>query len=267
MGEGQYLIFGPFRLELTRDRLWRGQEVVELRAKPLAVLRYLVDHAGEVVTRDEIQQPVWAGIYVSKTALRVCIREIREALGDEATAPQYIETVGRQGYRFIAPLTTTLVASSQYPVVSRQQAVGSSQHLTTDYWILPSYFVGREQELAQLQQVAGVGASWRPTTCFCDGRGRHRQDHAGRCLSPPCPGERPAVDCTWAMCRAVWRRCAVPAALRRAGAMMRAADRGIHREDLVLLRLRDELLLHLLDLLRVLRRRCSAVWLKSLFRL
>ena len=114
-------VFGPFRLDLTRDRLWRGQEVVELRAKPLAVLRYLVDHAGEVVTRDEIQQPVWAGIYVSKTALRVCVREIREALGDEATAPQYIETVGRQGYRFIVPLiTTTLVASSQYPVVRRR---------------------------------------------------------------------------------------------------------------------------------------------------
>src|SRR5262245_33633692 len=93
--------FGPFRLDPTRDRLWRGQKVVELRAKPLAVLRYLVDHPGKVVTRAELQQPVWAGIYVSKTALRVCVREIREALGDEATAPQYIETVGRQGYRFI----------------------------------------------------------------------------------------------------------------------------------------------------------------------
>jgi DNA-binding winged helix-turn-helix (wHTH) protein len=84
MEEGHCLSFGPFRLDLTRDRLWRGQEAVELRAKPLAVLRYLLEHPGQVVTRGELQQPVWAGIYVTKTALRVCLREIRLALGEEA---------------------------------------------------------------------------------------------------------------------------------------------------------------------------------------
>src|SRR5215510_16462146 len=137
MEEEHYLIFGSFRFDLTRGRLWRGQEAVELRAKPLAVLRYLLEHPGQVVTRGELLKHVWAGIYVTKTALRVCLREIRLALGDDATAPQYIETVGRQGYRFIAPLTATQPASSsQYPVVSRQKTADSRQQLTTDNWQL-----------------------------------------------------------------------------------------------------------------------------------
>src|SRR5262245_40109020 len=132
MEEEHYLIFGSFRFDLTRGRLWRGQEAVELRAKPLAVLRYLLEHAGQVVTRGELQQPVWAGIYVTKTALRVCLREIRLALGDEATAPQYIETVGRQGYRFIARLTVSP------PVLSSQFSVPrSSSHVCVEH-LLPN---------------------------------------------------------------------------------------------------------------------------------
>jgi DNA-binding winged helix-turn-helix (wHTH) protein len=151
MEEGQYLIFGPFRLDLIRDRLWKEQEVVELRAKPLAVLRYLAEHPGQVVTRSDLQKPVWGGTHVTKTALRVCLREIRLALGDKATTPQYIETVGRQGYRFIGQ-----VVSSQYPVASRQKAEGGhqlleapgSQRLATDNWQLTTHFVGRQKELA-----------------------------------------------------------------------------------------------------------------------
>src|SRR5262245_13411564 len=135
MEEEQSFVFGPFRLDLARDRLWREQQAVELRAKPLAVLRYLLEHPGQVVTRGELLKHVWAGIYVTKTALRVCLREIRLALGDDATAPQYIETVGRQGYRFIAPLTATRPASS-----SQDSIV--SQHLTPDNWQLTPHFVG-----------------------------------------------------------------------------------------------------------------------------
>ena len=61
MEEGHCLIFGPFRLDLTRDHLWREQEAVELRAKPLAVLRYLLEHPGQVVTRGELLKQVWPG--------------------------------------------------------------------------------------------------------------------------------------------------------------------------------------------------------------
>ena len=65
------------------------------------MLRYLVAHPGRLVTKAELRQHVWAGTHVTDTVLRVCVREIRAALGDAAAAPQYLETVGRQGYRFL----------------------------------------------------------------------------------------------------------------------------------------------------------------------
>ena len=65
------------------------------------MLRYLVEHPGRLVTKAELHQHVWAGTHVTDTVLRVCVQEIRAALGDAAAAPQYLETVGRQGYRLL----------------------------------------------------------------------------------------------------------------------------------------------------------------------
>jgi len=95
------MAFGPFRLETPPGRLWRGDQVIPLRPRSLAMLRYLVAHPGRLVTKDEVQQHVWAGTHVSDSVLRVSVREIRQALGDAAAAPRYLETVGRQGYRFL----------------------------------------------------------------------------------------------------------------------------------------------------------------------
>ena len=66
------------------------------------MLRYLVEQAGTLVTKDELLDAVWAGTVVSDTVLKSCIRELREALGDEVQTPQYIATVHRRGYRWIA---------------------------------------------------------------------------------------------------------------------------------------------------------------------
>ena len=68
-------------------RLWRGEQALTLRAV-LAVLRYLVEHPGRLVTKAELRQHVWAGMHVTDTVLRVCIRDIRRALDDAAAAPQ-----------------------------------------------------------------------------------------------------------------------------------------------------------------------------------
>ena len=92
--------FDAFRLEPPPGGLWRGDTVIALRPRSLAVLRYLVAHAGRLVTKAELRQHVWGGTHVSGTVLRVCIQEIRAALGDTAEAPQYLETVVQQGYRF-----------------------------------------------------------------------------------------------------------------------------------------------------------------------
>ena len=95
------LIFGPFRFETTVARLWRGAQLVPLRPRTRAVLQYLARHPRRVVTKTELLEHVWAGMHVVDTVLRVCIREIRMALADTVDAPQYLQTVGRQGYQWL----------------------------------------------------------------------------------------------------------------------------------------------------------------------
>src|SRR5262245_15557951 len=96
-----HLTFGPFRLERAPDRLWRGPEELSVRPRSLAVLRYLVEHPGRLVTKAEMRQHVWGETHVSDTVLRVCVQEIRAVLGDAVTAPRYLATVDRQGYRWL----------------------------------------------------------------------------------------------------------------------------------------------------------------------
>src|SRR5262245_3587553 len=93
--------FGPFHLDGTQGSLWQGDQAIALRPQSLALLRYLVTHPGRLVTKAEVRQHVWAGTHVSDAVLRVSVHEIRQALGDVAAAPRYLETVGRQGYRFL----------------------------------------------------------------------------------------------------------------------------------------------------------------------
>ena len=70
-----------FRLEPPPGGLWRGDVMIGLRPRPLAMLRSLVAHAGRLVTKAELRQHGWGGTHVSDTVLRVCVQEIRAALG------------------------------------------------------------------------------------------------------------------------------------------------------------------------------------------
>ncbi len=107
------LQFAGFRLEPDNARLWRGAHAIKLKPKAFVVLHYLVEHAGQLVTKDELWQAVWPGVTVSDDVLTACVRDIRKALGDDPKAPQFIETVHRRGYRFIAK-----VQSSRFKVQS-----------------------------------------------------------------------------------------------------------------------------------------------------
>jgi len=90
--------FGDFRLDRRTRRLrYRGSER-PLRAKSSAVLLHLAEHPNRLVTHAELLRAAWPGVTVSPTVLRVCIREIRAALGSEAE--QLLTTVPRRGYRF-----------------------------------------------------------------------------------------------------------------------------------------------------------------------
>src|SRR5262249_59240513 len=99
---GHTLAFGPFCLDPPNARLTRGRQAVALRPKVLDVLAYLLRRAGRLVTQDELLQAVWPDTVVGDASLKSCIRQIRRALGDHARRPQFIETVHRRGYRFIA---------------------------------------------------------------------------------------------------------------------------------------------------------------------
>jgi DNA-binding winged helix-turn-helix (wHTH) protein/predicted ATPase/Cdc6-like AAA superfamily ATPase len=132
------LLFGPFRLDPQKKQLWRGETVLELRPMSVSVLQVLLEHAGEVLTKEQLFRSVWTGTYVSRTALKVCIREIRETLEDDRMAPRYIETVGREGYRFIGA----------------QEQEGESLALAGEV-VGVEYIVGRQRELAQLEDWFG----------------------------------------------------------------------------------------------------------------
>lgn len=103
---GQFWCFGPFQLDPETTCLWRDQQLVPLPPKPFAVLAHLVAHAGEVVTKGELVDAVWPETAVSEGVLKTCINQVRKALGETAHRPQYIATLHRRGYRFLAPVTS-----------------------------------------------------------------------------------------------------------------------------------------------------------------
>jgi len=99
------LLFSPYRLDVREERLLREEVQVPLRMKPFALLRYLAENPGRIVEHEELRKAIWPTTYVSAGVLRVYLREVRAALGDDAEAPRFIETVARRGYRFLPAIT------------------------------------------------------------------------------------------------------------------------------------------------------------------
>src|SRR5262245_49429243 len=98
------LLFVEFRFDPPNQCLWRGNISVNLTPKSYAVLDYLLANRERLVTKEELLGHVWADSYVTDAVLKVCVREIRKTLDDDAATPRFIETVHRRGYRFIAPI-------------------------------------------------------------------------------------------------------------------------------------------------------------------
>jgi DNA-binding winged helix-turn-helix (wHTH) protein/Tol biopolymer transport system component len=105
-GKNGQIHFGPFELDPDEQQLRKRGVPLKLQPQQFVVLMMLARHAGEVVSRQEIQQHVWGdGTFVDfDRGINFCINQIRAALGDDADRPQYIETIPRRGYRFIATI-------------------------------------------------------------------------------------------------------------------------------------------------------------------
>jgi TolB-like protein/Flp pilus assembly protein TadD len=98
--------FHHFAMDLKNRELRNQGRLVKLQPQPFKVLALLVNRAGEVVTRSDIQQQIWSNdTFVDfDQGINFCIKQIRAALGDDAAEPRYLQTLPRRGYRFIAPL-------------------------------------------------------------------------------------------------------------------------------------------------------------------
>jgi Tol biopolymer transport system component/DNA-binding winged helix-turn-helix (wHTH) protein len=101
--------FGLFEADLKSGELWKAGYRVKLQGQPFKVLTVLLENAGEVVSREELQRRVWGPdvIVDFEHSLGSAIKKVREALGDSAENPRFVETLARRGFRFIAPVRST----------------------------------------------------------------------------------------------------------------------------------------------------------------
>ena len=133
------ITFDRYWLNLVHEQLWCGDQDIPLPGKGFATLRYLVEHAGQLVSKGELFAALWPGTVVSDNALTFWITALRKALGDNAKTPRLIETVHRRGYRFIGEVQSL---RSKVPGPKFEPAP-NIQHPTP-------ILVGREAELLQL---------------------------------------------------------------------------------------------------------------------
>src|SRR5262245_39514274 len=99
---GKQARIGEWSVEPALDALRRGGETVRLEPKAMELLVALASRPGQVVSREELLTAVWPGVVVGDEALSQAVTKLRKALGDDARAPTYIETISKRGYRLIA---------------------------------------------------------------------------------------------------------------------------------------------------------------------
>jgi len=107
--------FGVFEVDLPAGELRKQGVKIKLQDQPFQLLRILLERRGEVVTREELRQRIWpADTFVDfEGGVNNAVKRLREALGDKADNPRYIETVPRKGYRFIGPLNGQITPAAQ----------------------------------------------------------------------------------------------------------------------------------------------------------
>jgi TolB-like protein/DNA-binding winged helix-turn-helix (wHTH) protein/Flp pilus assembly protein TadD len=142
--------FKTFRLDTKNHLLWRNGDRVPVAPKGFDVLAYLVEHAGRVVTQDEMLEALWSETYVNPEVLRKYILEIRKALGDRPDKPEFIETLPKRGYRFIAPVTD----ESGIELADLPTSLATEDHAAKE-------MVEAEATPLDLESSSGKGRLWK----------------------------------------------------------------------------------------------------------
>ena len=120
--------FPPFRLDTVNQCLWQREdkqdERISLTPKAFAMLNYLVEHPGRLITQDELLEALWPGTFVQPEVLKSHILDLRSALGDDARNPRFIQTLPRRGYQFIAAVSDPAAEAKLTPELPSRKLVG-----------------------------------------------------------------------------------------------------------------------------------------------
>jgi len=121
MPTANLLRFGAFELDIEAERLLRNGRNVRLQPQPFRLLCLLAGQAGRVVTREEIRAALWTSdTFVDfEQGVNFAIKQVREALGEDADHPIYIQTIPKRGYKFVAPVEVVGSQAVQAPPQAR----------------------------------------------------------------------------------------------------------------------------------------------------
>jgi DNA-binding winged helix-turn-helix (wHTH) protein len=154
--------FGTFRLEIAAHRLWEGETHVNLPPKIYRLLLYFLQHAGQLISREELFNAVWDGRIVDDSALRLAVNSLRNILQDDHKTPRFISTVSRRGYRFLADVTVNQPRNNFIPLRYQPKIEPSSAWIerSSELDLLQKAFhqaAGKERCLFFLSGERGVG--------------------------------------------------------------------------------------------------------------
>ena len=188
MQEAKQLFFGPFRLDPANECLWRGEKEIRLHPKAFGLLRHLMDHPGQIVTKESLLETIWPEIHVTEAILSVYVAEIRKALGEEPKKPVFIETLHRRGYRFIAPVTIDRKTGMNQSTAGSEELIRPiMREAATAIGAEP--IIGREKDLSFLLEKLAAAHHGTGSVVFTTGPAgigktrlvRELRDHAERC--------------------------------------------------------------------------------------
>ena len=140
----QRIVFDRFSLDLINESLWKGSEEIKLRPKAFALLNYLIQNSGKLITKDELLNAIWPETFVGDAVLKVTVGQLREALEDDPKTPRFIETSHRRGYRFIGQIA----APAQKP----QADLALADTAQSGAFRVYVGVVGRAQALGRMQR-------------------------------------------------------------------------------------------------------------------
>lgn len=166
---------GPSRIDLgggvlldpANESLLVEGAAVPLRPKVYGVLSYLVQHPHRIVTKDELLDEVWRGTVVSDSVLKVCVRELRTALGDSTKEPRYVATVHRRGYRYVGgtePVGGAPAGAPTRPPKDDPPPPTAEASAPAD-----PHFVAREREVLHLERAVREARAGQRRTVFVSG--------------------------------------------------------------------------------------------------